>query len=116
MRHHHKFHELHSHVHGEGCGHTAIKHGDHTDYLHDGHLHSPHGDHFDECVIEVSASNPNHCAPHTCNGHSASHVHGEGCGHESVPHGDHVDYLVDGHLHQPHNGHCDDHGPVFLVR
>ena len=115
MRHHHKFHELHSHVHGKGCGHTAIKHGDHTDYLHDGHLHSPHGDHFDECVIEVSDSNPNHCAPHTCNGHTANHVHGEGCGHEVVPHGDHVDYLVNGHLHQPHNGHCDDHGPLVIL-
>jgi hypothetical protein len=23
-----------------------------------------------------------------------------------------VDYLVDGHLHHPHDGHCDDHGPV----
>jgi hypothetical protein len=32
-----------------------------------------------------------------------------------VPHGDHVDYLVDGHLHHPHNGHCDDHGPVTIV-
>jgi hypothetical protein len=29
-----------------------------------------------------------------------------------VPHGDHTDYLVDGHLHHPHDGHCDDHGPV----
>lgn len=39
-----------------------------------------------------------------------SHVHGPGCGHEAVPHGDHVDYLVDGHLHHPHGGHCDHHG------
>jgi hypothetical protein len=29
-----------------------------------------------------------------------------------VPHGDHVDYLVNGHLHHPHDGHCDDHGPL----
>jgi hypothetical protein len=29
-----------------------------------------------------------------------------------VPHGDHIDYLVDGHLHHPHGDHCDDHGPV----
>jgi hypothetical protein len=29
-----------------------------------------------------------------------------------VPHGDHVDYLVGGHLHHPHDGHCDDHGPM----
>lgn len=38
--------------------------------------------------------------------------HGPGCGHEAVPHGDHVDYLVDGHLHHPHGDHCDDHGPL----
>jgi hypothetical protein len=31
-----------------------------------------------------------------------------------VPHGDHVDYLVDGRLHHPHDSHCDDHGPVAL--
>jgi hypothetical protein len=29
-----------------------------------------------------------------------------------VPHGDHVCYLVNGHLHFPHAGHCDDHGPL----
>jgi hypothetical protein len=26
--------------------------------------------------------------------------------------GDHVDYLVNGHLHHPHGDHSDDHGPV----
>lgn len=40
------------------------------------------------------------------------HVHGEGCGHETVQHGDHVDYVVSGHLHRPHGDHCDDHGPA----
>lgn len=29
--------EAHSHTHGPGCGHRAIIHGDHVDYLHDGH-------------------------------------------------------------------------------
>jgi hypothetical protein len=29
-----------------------------------------------------------------------------------VPHGDHTDYLVAGHLHHAHTGHCDDHGKV----
>jgi hypothetical protein len=32
-----------------------------------------------------------------------------------VPHGDHVDYLVDGHLHHAHGDHCDDHGPVQVA-
>ena len=38
------------------------------------------------------------------------HVHGEGCGHETVQHGDHVDYLHDGHRHADHDGHYDEHG------
>jgi ethanolamine utilization protein EutQ (cupin superfamily) len=32
-----------------------------------------------------------------------------------VPHGDHVDYMVEGRLHHAHDGHCDDHGAVELV-
>jgi hypothetical protein len=31
------------------------------------------------------------------------------------PHGDHLDYLVNGRLHHPHGDHCDDHGPVQLA-
>lgn len=27
---------------------VAIQHGEHVDYLHDGHRHAPHGDHYDE--------------------------------------------------------------------
>ncbi len=109
----HPIHPAHSHVHGPGCGHTPVRHGDHTDYLHDGHLHSPHGDHIDEHTIEISAQNPDVCTPNHAGGaHDASHVHGPGCGHEAVPHGDHTDYLVDGHLHHPHGSHCDDHGAL----
>lgn len=36
------------------------------------------------------------------------HTHGPDCGHESVPHGDHVDYLHDGHRHREHDGHWDE--------
>ncbi|HEY7202034.1 MAG TPA: hypothetical protein VIC57_17565 [Candidatus Dormibacteraeota bacterium] len=49
---------------------------------------------------------------HDCEHHGDSHVHGAGCGHEMVTHGDHVDYVVGGHLHHPHDGHCDHHGEV----
>lgn len=38
----------HPHVHGEDCGHPAVPHGDHVDYLHGGHRHAPHGEHYDE--------------------------------------------------------------------
>ena len=40
------------------------------------------------------------------------HQHGPDCGHESVQHGDHIDYVVGGHLHHPHGDHCDHHGPA----
>lgn len=40
--------EDHAHVHGPDCGHPAIQHGDHVDYVHDGHRHAPHGEHYDE--------------------------------------------------------------------
>jgi len=109
----HETHEQHSHTHGTGCGHIALKHNGHTDYLHDGHLHHVHGNHVDEHVVESTARNRSECTPnHSCGGHERGHVHGPGCGHERVPHADHVDYLVDGHLHHPHGSHCDDHGPV----
>jgi hypothetical protein len=112
----HHIHDNHPHVHGPGCGHTAILHDGHVDYIHDGHLHHAHDGHFDEHTLAINAANPAACTGgHTCGGHDAAHVHGEGCGHEAVPHGDHVDYLVDGHLHHPHNGHCDHHGAISIA-
>jgi hypothetical protein len=48
-----------------------------------------------------------------CNQHESTdhqHVHGAGCGHETVQHGDHVDYVHDGHRHADHEGHYDEHG------
>jgi len=42
----------HDHEHGKDCGHVAVEHGDHVDYLHDGHRHAVHHDsgvtHYDE--------------------------------------------------------------------
>ena len=110
-------HSNHDHKHGPDCEHTGIQHGDHVDYLHDGHLHHVRADgQVEEHALEVSEVNPDQCTPeHSCTGHDPDHVHGPGCGHEPVPHGDHIDYLVDGHLHHPHGDHCDDHGPVSVV-
>lgn len=107
----HKVHQgTHPHRHRDGCGHTAVHHDGHVDYLHDGHLHHPHEDHVDEHVIAVDAEHPDsHSDGAECD---PGHTHGEDCGHEAVPHGDHVDYLVDGQLHHPHGDHCDDHGPL----
>jgi len=49
---------------------------------------------------------------HACSSHGSTHQHGPNCGHASMTHGDHLDYIVDGHLHHPCMGHCDDHGVV----
>jgi len=112
----HTIHREHTHKHEVGCGHKAFQHGNHIDYIHDGHLHREHEGHYDECSLEVSDAYPSNCTEgHGCKSHDSSHVHGIGCGHEAVPHGDHIDYLVDGHLHHPHNGHCDHHGVLALM-
>ncbi|MCU0617296.1 MAG: hypothetical protein MUD17_09495 [Gemmatimonadaceae bacterium] len=109
-------HTNHPHIHGPNCGHHAIRHGDHVDYLHDGHLHHQADGIVTEHHLDVSGDNPAACTGgHTCTGHDAAHVHGPNCGHEAVPHGDHVDYLVDGHLHHQHDGHCDHHGALALA-
>jgi len=109
-------HRNHEHKHELHCGHTAVEHNGHIDYIHDGHLHHPHDNHVDEHSLDVNETNPDHCTPHhVCSGHNSDHVHGPDCGHESVPHGDHIDYIVDGHLHHPHGDHCDNHGPISIV-
>jgi hypothetical protein len=106
-------HKEHTHMHNPHCGHKAIKHDDHIDFLHDGHLHFVHGDHIDEHALPVTSHNAAACTPeHKCSGHDAEHKHGSQCGHEAVPHGDHVDYIVAGHLHHPCGQHCDHHGEV----
>ena len=42
----------HDHDHGPDCGHLAVPHGDHVDYVHDGHRHAEHVSgkerHYDE--------------------------------------------------------------------
>ena len=103
-------HAEHGHVHHDHCGHPQVRHNGHVDFLHDGHLHHAHNGHYDEHTIEVSATNPAGCHPVACacGGH-------HGCGHPTVPHGDHTDYLIDGRLHHPHGDHCDDHGPLAAV-
>jgi hypothetical protein len=108
-------HSQHAHTHGSGCGHPTVEHEGHRDYLHDGHLHNIHGDHIDEHRLADGTKNPSSCTPaHKCSEHATGHVHSAQCGHERVPHGDHVDYAVGTHLHHPHDGHCDDHGPLSL--
>ncbi|MFT4216833.1 MAG: metal ABC transporter permease [Micropruina sp.] len=44
----HEITEEHPHVHSETCGHRAVPHGGHLDYIHDGHRHAAHEGHYDE--------------------------------------------------------------------
>ena len=94
-------HEGHAHVHSN-FGHAGV---------HDGHLHDVHGNHVDEHKLEAGKANEDRCTPdHHCGAHQPDQVHWPDCGHQAVPYGNHVDYLVKGHLHHPHGTHCDDHG------
>ena len=52
----------HAHEHRQGCGHPAVQHGDHVDYLHDGEFHAPHGDHWDAHRPAVETSEGTHDA------------------------------------------------------
>ncbi|HEY5881134.1 MAG TPA: hypothetical protein VIU11_19635 [Nakamurella sp.] len=49
---HHRSHDTfdHDHVHGDGCGHRAVWHDDHLDYIHGGHWHAAHDGHYDEHI------------------------------------------------------------------
>jgi hypothetical protein len=109
-------HSQHTHQHGPGCGHTGIRHGDHIDYVHDGHLHHAGGGRVYEHRLEVADGDPQSCTPGFRGAHESGHQHGLGCGHEAVPHGDHTDYIVEGRLHHTHDDHCDDHGAVTVVQ
>lgn len=112
----HHTHDNHDHEHSPTCGHVAIKHDGHIDYAHDGHLHHQHEGHYDECTIKIDSMHPDTCTSgHECNSHPKEHTHGPNCGHVAIPHGDHIDYLVDGHLHHQHDGHCDHHGKLELA-
>jgi zinc transport system permease protein len=44
----HETADAHPHEHGPDCGHAGVRHGDHVDYVHDGHRHAAHGGHYDE--------------------------------------------------------------------
>lgn len=109
-------HREHAHQHGPGCGHTAVQHQDHIDYVHEGHLHHQSGGKVHEHRLEVTDGDPLACTPGFHGTHESEHRHGPNCGHEAVPHGDHVDYIVEGRLHHSHGDHCDDHGRIALAQ
>jgi DNA-binding transcriptional ArsR family regulator len=109
-------HANHPHKHGPGCGHIAIGHGDHVDFLHDGHLHHQNGGVVEEHKIEVSAANPDKCTP--------------AFGHTGTRRTMFMVRPVDTRPSRtattsttsstaacttPDGDHCDDHGPVTVI-
>jgi hypothetical protein len=106
-----------THKHGPHCGHQGIIHQDHIDYMHNGELHSPGDGLVVQHSIDISPKNPNVCTPDfKCLPSDTEHEHSANCGHMLVPHGDHLDYVVDGRLHHAHGDHCDDHGKLTLAK
>ena len=120
-----KHHHPHIHDHGPGCGHEAIEHEGHVDFVHDGHLHRKEGRDWVECAIDENEDRPQGCTREfECAAHADGSICGPTCGHQAVPHGDHMDYLVppedksrksEYELHCPHDNHCDYHGTVKKV-
>jgi len=74
------------------------------------------------CTLPISDMLPAKCNHQKSSQCASDHVHGPHCGHETVQHGDHVDFLVkndDGalelhHVHTLTDGsqHCDIHGQI----
>ena len=58
--------ETHHHTHGPSCGHEAVIHGDHVDYIHDGHAHREDNGHYDECAVCQCADCEDVCAVCAC--------------------------------------------------
>lgn len=86
--------------------------------------HSSNGDGLDECPLEddfcrkIKQQGKENPGGHVCLckiTRKFRHSHGEDCGHPMVMHDGHVDYIVNGKLHHPDGGHCDDHGPICYV-
>ena len=58
--------EAHQHTHGPDCGHLAVIHGDHVDYIHNGHAHCS-----DPCAVCECED----CTCPTCNHNTCSCEH-----------------------------------------
>ena len=63
------------HQHGPGCGHIAVEHHGHSDYLQDGHLEHMEGNRVSEHKVEVDQQHPDRCT-YGADGHPKNHVHG----------------------------------------
>ncbi len=102
--HNHDFTEHKEHAHAKKCGHESIKHGDHTDYVHDGQYHQV----MNNGKVAIHGTTKDGKGKLASSKHA--HQHKQSCGHEKIKHGNHVDYIHDGEYHREHKGHVDLHG------
>ncbi len=108
-------HPAKTHMHNDKCGHAAVKHDTHTDYVENGAYHSAHADHFDKHGTAISSNDPaarNVASDTHFTVNENGHAHGDKCGHKKVAHADHFDYIHDGQYHSTHADHSDNHGTL----
>ena len=115
-------HRAHTHKHGPGCGHHAMGHEGHMDYLHDGHLHNVH-DGTRRRAPRIRRAEPNPEQLYVPNRTSAKE-HASGSRARArvvvtrrIPARRCTSTIVVGsHLHHAHGEHCDDHGAIRTDR
>ena len=73
--------ERHDHEHGDNCGHPAIEHERHVDYLHDGHRHAPHEGHYDEHDLALRGSHNSPADPSSLDKHDDPATHDDPARH-----------------------------------
>ena len=84
------------------------KHMDHMRKIHPSKKGTTHE--LSDPIPEIAEPEHPWLKAKTSLGHSLDHQHDQNCGHKIIPHHDHFDYLVDGHLHHMTNVGCEDHG------
>lgn len=101
-----------SHVHGDNCGHEAVKHGNHYDYIVAGKFETFNGDFHG--LVDMSDKTNRGVANVEVH---EDHMHGPTCGHSSVKHCEnsactsfHYDFSHEGTYHAIHGGHWHNHG------
>ncbi len=102
-----------NHLHGENCGHQAVSHGNHVDYIAQGNFWTADGE-FHGSVEMVDSEVNRKISSITTH---ENHDHGPSCGHNSIKHCEnpectsyHYDFNHDGTYHAIHGGHWHNHG------
>ncbi|TMW64039.1 hypothetical protein Poli38472_014156 [Pythium oligandrum] len=121
--------KLHDYAAHTSCGHLAIQHGDHRDFVVKNHLvcldnvKSLSGNCSSGACVPISGTKSTSTAPAATTVTTTApptdrqprHPHRPGCGHLPVRHGDHIDYVVDDGLFCQQAGFLDDADHIELL-